>query len=552
MRPKAVSGEANCAGSQMGFLASRNLLHSFYGGKPSWVLTVDDAIRWRNGRTRRDFFLFAAFAFAFGILCFLFDLNDRFHDFLRRHTGNLELDEFVLICAVASFGLALFSIRRWLDVRAELAERKQIEEALRQRTSFVQLQQVLATAINEAANIDEALQTALDLVCAYTGWPVGRVFLRNADNGLFSATQVWHAPDAPPYASFRMTAQADLASCETHLQARINNNGDSFWITDVQAEPGCPRAKIAAGLGLKASLAFPVWAGKEVVAILEFFSPTLEPPDKNLKQVLRYAGTSLGRAIERARAEEALRRSESSFRSLIDSSSDIITVLNPDGTYRYCSPSMKRMLGYEPQELIGQNAFDSIHPEDVSAARLLFLENAKELGRSDRIEFRFRHQDGSWRLFDAIGKNSLGDPAVAGIVINSRDITERRRAMEQLRESEQRYELLFNEMVAGFALSEVVFDEQGRSVDFRFLAVNHEFERLTGLRRDEVIGKTLRQVLPLSADSYLDTYARIVEAGAPAHYERYSDALQKHLEVTAFCPQRGQFAVTFRDISGRK
>ena len=75
-------------------------------------------------------FLFAALTLTFGVLCFLFALNDRFHDFLRRHTGNSKMDEFVLVCAAASFGLALFSIRRWLDLRAELAERKQVEDAL--------------------------------------------------------------------------------------------------------------------------------------------------------------------------------------------------------------------------------------------------------------------------------------------------------------------------------------------------------------------------------------------------------------------------------------
>ncbi len=275
-------------------------------------------------------------------------------------------------------------------------------------------------------------------------------------------------------------------------------------------------------------------------------------PDKHLEQVLRYTGTSLGRAIERARAEEALRRSESTSRSLIANSSDILTILNPDGTYRYCSPSVQRILGYEPRELIGQNSFDFIHAEDVARVRQTFLEGIKEPGHSDRAEFRFRHRDGSWRLFDGIGKNLLGDPAIAGIIVNSRDITERRRAMEQLRESERRYELLFNEMVAAFALHELVCDGRGRHIDYRFLAVNREFERLTGLRKEEVVGKTLHQVLPQTEDVWLEIYAKVAQTGEPEHFERYHAGLQKYFEVTAFCPQRGQFAVTFRDVSGRK
>ena len=143
-----------------------------------------------------------------------------------------------------------------------------------------------------------------------------------------------------------------------------------------------------------------------------------------------YTGTSLGRAIERGRAEDALRRNENAFRSLIDNSSDVIVILDPDGSYRYCSPSIQRILGYEPRKLIARNAFDFIHPEDVTAVRQVFLENVKELGRSDRAEFRFRHRDGSWRVFDAMGRNLLGDPRIGGIIVNSRDITERRHAME--------------------------------------------------------------------------------------------------------------------------
>ncbi len=552
MTPNANSGDANCAGGQMEFLDSRSLVHSFCGGKPSWVLTVDDAIRWRRARARRDFFLFAAFALTFGILCFLFDLNDRFHDFLRRHTGNLKLDEFMLIGAVASFGLALFSIRRWFDVRAELAERKQIEEALRQRTGFVQLQQILAAAINEARNIDEALQGALDLVCAYTGWPAGRVLLRDADNGHFAATQVWHVPDSPQYAPIRMSTEADLANCEAHLHTRIDNNGDSFWITDLVGGSGCPRAKIASELGLKASFTFPVWAGKEVVAILEFFSPTLEPPDKNLQQVLHYTGTSLGRAIERDRAEEALRRSEDTFRSIIDNSSDIIAILNSDGTYRYCSPSIQHILGYDPRELIGQNAFDFVHPEDVMGVRQAFLENLKESGRSDHAEFRYRHRDGSWRLVDRIARNLLGDPAIAGIVVNSRDITERRRAMEQLRESERRYQVLFNQMVAAFTVCEMICDEQGNPVDWRCLEVNAAFEGVVGLRREQVIGQTVREVFPDIESDWIETFGHVSRTGESVHFERWFKPLGKALEVSVFCPQPGQVAVTFRDISGRK
>ena len=137
---------------------------------------------------------------------------------------------------------------------------------------------------------------------------------------------------------------------------------------------------------------------------------------------------SIRYAIERKRAEEALRSSEERFRSLVQNALDIITVLEADGTRRYESPSIKRILGYDPQELIGTNAFDYVHPEDVERVWSAFAEAQQSQEVSPFVEFRIRHADGSWRYLEAIGYNRLDDPSVRGVVINSRDVTERKQA----------------------------------------------------------------------------------------------------------------------------
>ncbi|HLK32924.1 MAG TPA: PAS domain S-box protein, partial [Terriglobales bacterium] len=129
---------------------------------------------------------------------------------------------------------------------------------------------------------------------------------------------------------------------------------------------------------------------------------------------------------ERKRAEEELRQSrkalqesELRFRSLVQNSSDIITVLDAIGIIRYESPSIEHILGYKPEDLVGKNAFDLIHPDDQPYVLEVFRENLPKTGSISPIELRFRHNDGSWRTLEATGNNLLHEPGVAGIVVNS-------------------------------------------------------------------------------------------------------------------------------------
>ena len=144
-----------------------------------------------------------------------------------------------------------------------------------------------------------------------------------------------------------------------------------------------------------------------------------------LERSIRYAFT---------RTLRILGESEKRFRSLVQNASDITTVLDAAGTIRYESPSIERLLGYRPEDLVGQNAFDYVHPDDLERVRSIFGETTKRSGASRPAEVRFRHADGSWRYMEWIGNNLLEDPTVKGIVANSRDVTERKEAEEKLRE----------------------------------------------------------------------------------------------------------------------
>jgi len=146
----------------------------------------------------------------------------------------------------------------------------------------------------------------------------------------------------------------------------------------------------------------------------------------------------------RKRLEEELRRSEAYFRLLIENASDITTVVNSDGTIRYGSPSVERVLGYKPEALVGKNAFEFFHPDDVPVAISDFSTVAQNPGATRSLEFRFRHKDGSWRVLEAICKNIADDLGAASVVVNSRDITERRQAEEVLNKTAAHWQGTFD------------------------------------------------------------------------------------------------------------
>src|SRR5438874_11750235 len=136
---------------------------------------------------------------------------------------------------------------------------------------------------------------------------------------------------------------------------------------------------------------------------------------------------------DRHEAEEAMRVSEARFRSLVQRSYDVIAVCDPSGTVLYVTPSVELVLGYEPDDIVGTNGYDFAHPDDRhdlvdSLGRLLDGTSAQRA-----VEFRAVHKDGSLRWVELVPTNLVDDPAVGGIVLNVRDITERKRAEEELR-----------------------------------------------------------------------------------------------------------------------
>lgn len=131
-------------------------------------------------------------------------------------------------------------------------------------------------------------------------------------------------------------------------------------------------------------------------------------------------------------------------------------------------------------------------------------------------------------------------------------IMKQRGAEKELRESQEKYYSLFANMTEGFFLGKILVDDEGNPIDFIFLEVNNGFEKQSGLRRSDVVGKTVRQILPAIEQSWIQTYGKVASTGQPIRFENYNKDTKKWYEVYSYCPARGEFASMFTDITERK
>ena len=193
---------------------------------------------------------------------------------------------------------------------------------------------------------------------------------------------------------------------------------------------------------------------------------------------------------------------------LIENASDVVAVIDQNGTISFQTPSVERILGYPPEELDGTSVFELVHPDDTTGAWVRMLQVVTEAGTTRSSHIRLRHRNGSWRTFEAVGTAMFDDPLIRGIVVNARDITDRVRLEADLRER-QKMEAIgslagvvaheFNNLVTvigGYA--ELILDrvDEGDPTRRDALAIVDAADRASRLTR-QLLSFSRRQVLEM-------------------------------------------------------
>ena len=304
----------------------------------------------------------------------------------------------------------------------DVTNRKDIEHALRVETEFVKLIQQVAVSANEATSADQAFQSVLNLICAYTGWPIGHVYYReNAQNDQLCPTRIWHIDDPKKFEIFRHVTESMTLIIGVGLPGRVFASGRPAWIEDVTQDDNFPRAKPAMEVGVKGAFAFPVLVGSSVNAVLEFFSDDIEEPNKRLLDVLNIIGTQLGRVIERTQGESELRR----LASFPEHNPNPVIEMTAEGKTRYQNPAAQALFQDHP-------CTDDVHPllADISCIIKNLIDTKQESSVHEVIMGQSIYEQKVTYL-----------PETETVRIYANDITERKRAEIKLLEAKEQAEI---------------------------------------------------------------------------------------------------------------
>jgi diguanylate cyclase (GGDEF)-like protein/PAS domain S-box-containing protein len=305
---------------------------------------------------------------------------------------------------------------------------------LRSEREFLHLLKAVAVGANEARTVDEALQRALDEVCAYTHWPVGHAYLPGPD-GVLAPTGLWHLSDPDRYASFRRSTEQTRLQAGLGLLHGVLRSREPAWTADVSADPNFLRAAAAREVGLRAAFGLPVIVDGEAVAVLEFLFPALLDPDEWLLELGRHIGLQLGGVVGRQRVEATLRAGEERLRAVIDTAGDAFIGMDEAGMVTEWNRKAEETFGWPRQEVIGRAVADLVIPEDQRSTHRAGLQRFLETGHSAilgrTLELRGQARDG--REFP-VELTAWSTPVGSGVEFSAfiRDISDRKRLEAEL------------------------------------------------------------------------------------------------------------------------
>ncbi|KAF0109850.1 MAG: Multi-sensor signal transduction histidine kinase, partial [Chloroflexi bacterium] len=375
---------------------------------------------------------------------------------------------------------------------------------------------------------------------------------------------------------------ADPQTCyeldKTGIWGEVVRQGKTILLNDFQADHPLKKGYPAGHAPLTRFLSLPVYSDNHIVAVVGVANKETDYGESDVNQLTLLMDV-VWRTTERKSAIEELRVSEENYRLLFDQAADGIFISDQSGDLMDVNESGCQMSGYAREELL-QCYREIITGKEGEKDRLPQTTERLKSGKGFIAEKKLIKKNGEI-LEVEIRARLLPDGRIQKVV---RDITAHKKAEvttkqahaelqamlqtsnnsrkallsviedqklveDALRESEEKYRNLFENITQGFALLEIILDETATPVDYRFLAANPAFEKLRGLKTESIIGKTLNEVFP---DSRTDHFKSIALTGEAQRYEDYTETSGKYFDVTAFRPREGLLAVVMSDITKRK
>ncbi len=355
------------------------------------------------------------------------------------------IDEFMMfegLSALSGLTLALLwiSMRRWRTVADELTKRGAVEKALRES-------EALFRAIYDNAEAGILLATPQGMIRSANKAFQDIVGYSEEELREFGWQRLIHPEDGLANRLRDTATRKRLARNSNSVERRfVRKNGDSIWIKMATSYAFDVNGRPILGI----AIAEDVTARRRAEEALRDANDELElRVDQRTRELRDEIGVRL-------QAESALRESEMKFRALIENALDFVLVVNKEGVIEFQSPSVAHFFRVSDGGLVGTSVFNGIHPADLIRVKEEFFRLVETPGATSSVQYRVSDGKNGWRIIEANSKNLLHDPIVSGVVINSRDITERHQAEEKARGLQTELAHVarlstMGEMAAGFA-----------------------------------------------------------------------------------------------------